>query len=343
MTWSTGIGRSSAARVNDGTQRSVTALTTPSAPSPTRAAANRSGRAAAEQVTCDPSARIRSSSSIWVASPPSRVPARTVTRPVRVSAAVTPVHRDRSRARPVVAAAGVNECPLPSARTWSPAAAAPLTAAEISAAVFGWARRAGVAVAVPAQFRHSPGPSARFITREYSYLPGDRILCQHVSRPGHAHPAAGRYLVGRGAAQTVRPRHRGARPAAGPGRPGRVRRERRRPDPAGRGPADPGRHQVAALPLPDRARPGPARLPGRDVLLAARSPVAARRGHQRGPAGRLPHGEPVRAADAGRGRGGPAADHDHGRLARAPGRGGPGPGRRPSRDPGLPGARRFLA
>src|SRR5580700_4981608 len=208
------------------------------------------------------------------------VPARTVTRPVRVSAAVTPVHRDRSRARPAVAAAGVNECPLPSARTGSPAAAASLTAAEISASVLGWARRAGVAVTVPAQFRHAPGPAGCFITAEY-------LLCEHVRRPRpqahRPHPAGRRPRAGRGPARAVRPRHRGARPAAGPGRPGRVRRERRRPDPPGRGPPDPDRHQVAALPLPDRTRPGPARLPGRDVLLAARSPLALRRGYQRGP------------------------------------------------------------
>jgi hypothetical protein len=45
------------------------------------------------------------------------------------------------------------------------------------------------------------------------------------------------------------------------------------------------------------------RLPGRDVLLAARSPVAARHGHLRRPAGRLPHRGPAGAAGPGRGRG----------------------------------------
>jgi hypothetical protein len=67
----------------------------------------------------------------------------------------------------------VNECPLPSARTGSPAAAASLTAAEISAPVRGRHQRAGAAVAVPAQFRHTRGlaeavAEERFISREYS-------------------------------------------------------------------------------------------------------------------------------------------------------------------------------
>ena len=85
------------------------------------------------------------------------VPDRTLTRPVRVSAAVIPAHRDRSSATPQVAAAGVNECPLPSARTCSPAEAASLTTAEISASLRGWHQRAGVAVAVPAQLRQVRG------------------------------------------------------------------------------------------------------------------------------------------------------------------------------------------
>ena len=89
------------------------------------------------------------------------VPDRTVTRPVRVSAAVIPVHWDRSSATPEVAATAVNECPLPSARTRSPADAASLTAAEISASLRGRHQRAGVAVAVPAQFRQTRGSAVR--------------------------------------------------------------------------------------------------------------------------------------------------------------------------------------
>jgi hypothetical protein len=65
----------------------------------------------------------------------------------------------------VVAAAAVNECPLPSARTVSPSEAAPQIAAEISAALRGWHQRAGAAVAVPAQFRHTLGlPEESVIT-----------------------------------------------------------------------------------------------------------------------------------------------------------------------------------
>jgi len=51
-----------------------------------------------------------------------------------------------------VTAAGVNECPLPNARTVRPAAAASLTASQMSSAAFGQYRRAGSIVAVPAQF-----------------------------------------------------------------------------------------------------------------------------------------------------------------------------------------------
>ena len=48
------------------------------------------------------------------------VPDRTVTSPEDRSAPTMPVQPDRSSAAPEVAAAGVNECPLPSARTVSP-------------------------------------------------------------------------------------------------------------------------------------------------------------------------------------------------------------------------------
>ena len=65
------------------------------------------------------------------------VPDRAVTRPLAVSAAVIPVQPDMSSATPEVAAAAVNECPLPSARTVSPAAAASLTAAQISVSLRG--------------------------------------------------------------------------------------------------------------------------------------------------------------------------------------------------------------
>src|SRR5580698_5138011 len=98
------------------------------------------------------------------------VPDRTVTSPVLLSAATIPVHSDRSTAIPSVAATAVKECPLPSARTRSPAPAASLTATAISPALRGRRHRAGRALAVPAQFRHSPRSEDRIITAEYSYF-----------------------------------------------------------------------------------------------------------------------------------------------------------------------------
>lgn len=80
------------------------------------------------------------------------VPDRTRTSPDSASAEMTPVHPERSSAAPDVAATGVKECPLPSARTVSPDAAASLTASAMASALCGEYRRAGSAVAVPAQF-----------------------------------------------------------------------------------------------------------------------------------------------------------------------------------------------
>jgi hypothetical protein len=118
------------------------------------------------------------------------VPDRAVTRPLAVSAAVIPVQPDMSSATPEVAAAAVNECPLPRARTVSPAAAASLTAAQISASLRGRLHRAGVAVAVPAQLRHTRRPADGWaegwllITGEYSYFTSAGLLCEHVCRSG---------------------------------------------------------------------------------------------------------------------------------------------------------------
>ena len=165
---------------------------TPSAPRPTRAAVKRSGCCSAEQDTTDPSASTSSSAATAVAMPPSLapvpwvpveiapaivcasmsprfgiarpsasspalssrivVPERTVTSPASGSAVTTPVHPDRSSAAPDVAAAGVKECPLPSARTVRPASAASFTASAIASVVRGQYRLAGSALAVPAQF-----------------------------------------------------------------------------------------------------------------------------------------------------------------------------------------------
>ena len=114
------------------------------------------------------------------------VPDRAVTRPLAVSAAVIPVQPDMSSATPEVAAAAVNECPLPRARTVSPAAAASLTAAQISASLRGRLHRAGVAVAVPAQLRHTrrSGEGCVLITGQYSDFRGAGLLCEHVCRSG---------------------------------------------------------------------------------------------------------------------------------------------------------------
>ena len=133
------------------------------------------------------------------------------------------------------------------------------------------------------------------------------LLCEHVCRPAPPARRASDEAIGGHRPRTLRPGHRRPRPAAGPRRPGRVRPERRRHDAPGgaereRGPPGPGGDQVAALPLPDRARAGHARLPRRHVLFAARSPLAARRRHQRRPAGGLPHRGPRGAAGAGGGR-----------------------------------------
>ena len=215
------------------------------------------------------------------------VPDRAVTRPLAVSAAVIPVQLDRSSATPEVAAAAVNECPLPSARSASPAAAASLTAAEISASLRGRLHRAGVAVAVPAQLRHTRRPADGcaegwlLITGEYSYFTSAGLLCEHVCRPGPPPCRTGPEPHPGDRPRTLRPGHRRHRPAAGPRRPGRVRPERGRHDPPGRRPPGPGGDQVAALPLPDRARAGHRRLPRSDVLLAGRSPLAARYRDQR--------------------------------------------------------------
>ena len=80
------------------------------------------------------------------------VPDRTVTSPVPASTEIRPVHPERSSAAPEVAPAGVKECPQPSARTVSPAEAASVTASAMASTPRGQYRRAGSAVAVPAQF-----------------------------------------------------------------------------------------------------------------------------------------------------------------------------------------------
>ena len=184
---------SSARSANAGTQRSVTAVITPYAPSPTAAAASSSGSAPESAWTTEPSASTSSRPVTWVASPPyaspvpwvpveiapatvctstsprfssaspcaasspdsacSRVPARTVT--LSPVIATTPVSRSGRSSRPSVSAAPVNECPAPAIRTRSPSLAASLTAAATSSADAGASTCAGRDTWSPAQFRHS--------------------------------------------------------------------------------------------------------------------------------------------------------------------------------------------
>ncbi len=73
-TSSSAMGRSSAASVKAGTHCSVTVESTPSAPTDTRAALNRSGFSSAEQETTDPSASTSSRPATWVAMPPRPAP-----------------------------------------------------------------------------------------------------------------------------------------------------------------------------------------------------------------------------------------------------------------------------
>ncbi len=83
-------------------------------------------------------------------------PASTVTRPASVSTDLTATRPLGFSMTPSVAAAGVNECPLPVILTGSPSAAALVTSSATSAADRGVRTRAGRAVTVPAQFRQEP-------------------------------------------------------------------------------------------------------------------------------------------------------------------------------------------
>jgi hypothetical protein len=65
-----GAGRSSARSVNASTQRSVSSVTTPSAPTPTRTASNTSAFSVAEQRMAEPSPVTRRTASTNEASEP---------------------------------------------------------------------------------------------------------------------------------------------------------------------------------------------------------------------------------------------------------------------------------
>ena len=96
-------------------------------------------------------------------------------------------------------------------------------------------------------------------------------------------------------------------------RPGRLRRQRRRPRPAGRRHPDPGGLEVAARPGPDRAGAGGPGLRGRAGLLAARGAVAVRARRQRRHRDGLPDRRPRGAAPADRLRAGAGGGHADGR------------------------------
>ncbi|CAM5706371.1 hypothetical protein SANTM175S_05275 [Streptomyces antimycoticus] len=172
MTRSKGIGSSRAVSRNSGSTAKVIALTTPSEPSPIRAAAKISGFSVAEQRSTEPSAVTSSRPLIWAAiealsrpvpwvpvavapatvcsmmspilasdspwavsvslSCRSGVPAATVTVPASRSSPRTPTMRPGRISSPSVAAAVVKECPEPTAFTFSPSAAARRTTSASS-------------------------------------------------------------------------------------------------------------------------------------------------------------------------------------------------------------------
>src|SRR5829696_4629214 len=185
-------GPSTARSAKAGTAWSVTAVTTPSAPSPMRAAENTSGRRFASQSSTAPSGVTNCRPRTWVARPPNRAPVpwvpvekapATVCRsmsprfvsdqPRRTSSAFsrcsgTPgptVIRPSSLTSPIPASAPhaswmssgrpmpVNECPLPMGRTRRPAAAAAVRTPATSSAEAGCTISAS-ARSLPAQLRH---------------------------------------------------------------------------------------------------------------------------------------------------------------------------------------------
>ena len=90
----------------------------------------------------------------------SEVPPPTVTVLASRSIDVTPAHADMSSSVPSVQTSRLNECPAPTARTVSPAAAARLSSAATSASVRGRTMRAGRQRVAPDQLRHCTVMSA---------------------------------------------------------------------------------------------------------------------------------------------------------------------------------------
>ena len=180
---------------NAGTQRSVTAVTIPSEPSPIRAARSRSPSSpvsvrrspvpstsssastwalrfcSREPVPCVPVAS--APASVWASMSPrlgiarpssssprlsaaSVIPASALTRPLARSASRIRSSRPRSTSVPSVGTHGENEWPEPAARTVRPAAAARRIAPATSRADFGRSIATGSQRWVPAQLLHMP-------------------------------------------------------------------------------------------------------------------------------------------------------------------------------------------
>jgi hypothetical protein len=184
-------GRSSARSVNASTQRSVSSVTTPSAPTPTRAAANTSGFSVAEQFSTVPVPVTSVSASMKVARQPSLapvpwvpvdmapetvctsmsprfgtaspcsasrwfstdsgMPACTVTSRRARSTETRPASPSSSSRTPSVAAAGVKECPEPTGLTVNPSSTAPRTAATTPSVETGRTTLTACARSLPAQ------------------------------------------------------------------------------------------------------------------------------------------------------------------------------------------------
>ena len=181
-TSSRGTGFETISRTKAGTQRSVTALIAPSAPTPTRAARSRSPSDSSRSRT-RPSPVTSSTPTTWVERLPSlspvpwvpveiapatvwrsmsprfsiarprrwsswlssarMVPAPTRTSPLAGSASITPLRAPMSIIVPSVSAASVNEWPEPATLTFLPASAAEATAAASSSRSRGATRSAG--------------------------------------------------------------------------------------------------------------------------------------------------------------------------------------------------------
>ncbi|MGY3679172.1 hypothetical protein ACVWXU_002795 [Streptomyces sp. TE33382] len=194
MTLSKVIGSSRAVSRKTGSTAKVIAVITPRAPSPSRAAANTSGFSSAEHRSTVPLAVTSSRpricadmdaesrpvpwvpvevapatvcsmmSPMFVSDRPSRaraalsrlsgVPASTVTVIAVRSTSRIPVSSSGRISTPSVAAAAVNECPVPTGFTRRPSSRALRRASASSSTEAGDTARTGRAVTLPAQLRH---------------------------------------------------------------------------------------------------------------------------------------------------------------------------------------------